>query len=319
MIPLNVEMYMNLYMSFFEQKDYMDVLENLRLPQFTKDDHKLSYRELNHWSTQGLLFEQNVKGKWRKFNLPELIWIELVKELRLYNYPLTAIKLIKDSVSAPIPNINTVCEKDFLVRSFDEMLKSQVSEEEYKLIIQLQEHKNFIETGISEFTKMLNRIVAPNIFEHMVLESYFLKIQYRFFANYNGQVAFTNELFEHEITKQNFYTDSFTRSNISVSINTLLAKIFEDYSVSSLQAKWHLITPEEEKVLKHLKTEGIKSLTIRFRKDLSIDLLEVRKEMKISESQYIKSLLIKGGFEEIKLITQNGKVVSVEKKQQIKL
>ena len=62
MISLNLKLHANLFKSLLENIDYKDAYDFIKLRQFTKYDHQLSYRELNHWSSQGLLFEQNEKG-----------------------------------------------------------------------------------------------------------------------------------------------------------------------------------------------------------------------------------------------------------------
>ena len=63
-----------------------------------KDD-KLSYRLINHWSNFGLIDENRPKGKgWRRFSIIEMIWINIIYELRKFGFPLEKILLVKKSL-----------------------------------------------------------------------------------------------------------------------------------------------------------------------------------------------------------------------------
>lgn len=294
-----------------------DAYDFIKLRQFTKYDHQLSYRELNHWSSQGLLFEQNEKGKWRRFNLIELIWIELVKELRQYEFSLKSIKSIKDSLSFNLSD-NMIVDS-VAVDQFKNMLKEMLSPEDYQMVLNSVQFKEIVES--KSFSKLFQSELEgiPSIFELLVLEAYFLKIQFRVLVNYHGNIIFSNELFEQEVQQQVYFQENFSRSNISVSINSLLAKIFADYTAKDLNVKWKIISDEEEKLLESIRGEDIKSAKIRFNKDYKIDLIELRKKVDIDVHRHIQTLLVKGAYEEIKIVTQSGIVSHAEKTEKIKM
>jgi DNA-binding transcriptional MerR regulator len=306
-MSLNRSLHNQAYVGLMSDMNYFDALNYIRERSFSRKDLGISYRELNHWSTEGLLYEDNEKGRWRKFNVLEIIWIELIKELRLYNIAIPVIIIIKKAIDRT--SVESMA-KQIPVAEFESIIKEMFSEEEYLIIINSDIHKQLLENQI--FPLIDN---APkNVFEIIVLEAFFLKFQYRFICNYDGESTFSNELYDFEMFDQPEYKLRFDRSNISISINQLIAKIFQNYTNTELKVKWKLINDDENKVLELIRSDKkLKSITIRFNKESKIDLLEYKHELKVSLEHYVKNLVLKGGFEEIKIVTQKGDIAFCEK------
>lgn len=303
------DIHTNSYKDLLSNISYQEAYKSIKERIFLKKDLGISYRELNHWSTLGILLENNQKGKWRKFNVIELIWIEFLKELRYYNIPIIVLQIIKQSIDFPIQYSNVFEEMG--IEELERQLKKQFTEKEYKAIINSKEHKQLKESmNINEFEKFL----PENLFELFVLEAYFLKFQYTIIINFNGEITFSNELYHHEVINQPQYKELFERSHLSVSLNSLISRVFKDYSVNELKFRWKLINDDENTILDILQSNNqLKSINIKFNKDSKIDLLEYKEEIKVSMNQYLKNLLVKGAFEEIKVVTQNGQVAFCER------
>lgn len=309
MLPLNKMIHVDSYMELMKDMSYKQALESIRERRFLKKDLGISYRELNHWSVNGLLFEENEVGKWRKFNAIELIWIEILKELRYYNLPLMVLKIIKETVSLPVPYFNLVQEIGIDV--FEDLLKRQFSEEQYNIIINSEAHKQLRKT---KQINGLESLMPDNLFEFFFLEAYFLKFQYKILLNYNGQMTFYSELYRDEIINSNYYKEHLEKSYLSISINELISKVFNDYSIRDLKAHWRLINENEVDLLNLIQSEKqLKSINIRFNNQSKIDLLEVKEEINVSINQYLKNLLVAGNYEEIRIVTQKGQIAVCEK------
>ena len=69
------ELHADLYKELLKDTSFVEAVAFIKERRFSNKDLGISYRELNHWSTHGLLFETNEAGKWRKFNLIEFVWI----------------------------------------------------------------------------------------------------------------------------------------------------------------------------------------------------------------------------------------------------
>lgn len=89
------------YLKDDKVKPFRDFLRNKKL---TSSDLKIPYRVINHWSTQGLFIDDNSEdSKWRRFSFTDIIWIEIIKELRKYGFSLDKIiKLKKYIIDPPI-------------------------------------------------------------------------------------------------------------------------------------------------------------------------------------------------------------------------
>lgn len=56
----------------------------------------ITYRTINHWESQGLLFNQREQEKkWRQFSIMDQAWLYTIETLRDFGLPLDRIKNIK--------------------------------------------------------------------------------------------------------------------------------------------------------------------------------------------------------------------------------
>ncbi len=89
-----------------------DVKDALHLPRYTVSNTNQSYRTINNWDENKILFENTERGNgWRKFSIVEIVWIEIIKELRKFGLSLSSIKILRDK--------NFIIKKD---DSFDPIL-----------------------------------------------------------------------------------------------------------------------------------------------------------------------------------------------------
>lgn len=82
-----------------QQKDYIEVREFLTTPKYRVSHTGESYRAINNWDENGLLFENETRETgWRQFSLTELLWIHCVRELRKFGFSITALKVLRDNL-----------------------------------------------------------------------------------------------------------------------------------------------------------------------------------------------------------------------------
>ena len=63
-----------------------ELLNILGKKMFTSKHTGMTYRQINHASEKILKDERNNKAKWKRFNMKELIYLAIVKELRKYRF-----------------------------------------------------------------------------------------------------------------------------------------------------------------------------------------------------------------------------------------
>jgi DNA-binding transcriptional MerR regulator len=64
----------------------------------------VSYRIVNYWEKEGLLISDRVDGKgWRKYSLLDILWLQLLVELRKFGYPVESLKKLKEKMTEVHP------------------------------------------------------------------------------------------------------------------------------------------------------------------------------------------------------------------------
>jgi len=70
------------------------------------DKSKFTYRIINHWQKEGLISDDRPSGKgWRMYSLMDVVWLNIITELRKFGYPLEKIKKVKESLIAPLDSL----------------------------------------------------------------------------------------------------------------------------------------------------------------------------------------------------------------------
>ena len=84
--------------------EFDHIVSTLDSEQFgVKDLRNVSSRILHHWNEQNLLIGSTSKKKeWRKFSFVELIWINVINELRSLGIPIPLIRKLKVSLCTPV-------------------------------------------------------------------------------------------------------------------------------------------------------------------------------------------------------------------------
>lgn len=308
------------YFDVLKNAENADVLELLHERKFTSKDLGISYRELNHWSTKELLLGNNQSGKWRKFNMIELIWLNLVKELRKYNVSIPNIKSVKDSfdIDISLDEMASIDYKNTMEEVALKVLEESLSEQEFNDMKSSDKYKKVIIDR--DFSDIPVSHATFNLFEIILVDSYFLKFQWDIILNSQGDAFFFKEGFKEVPELNEIYNELFGLSSLKISINKMLANIFSDYSTETLASNWKLLNSKELEIVNILKSKKkIKSLEIKFSKDSELQSLEITEEIKISKSDYIKRLIIEGSYQEILLKTQKGDIFYSERKTKYKL
>jgi DNA-binding transcriptional MerR regulator len=75
---------------------YKIFTESLYSRRRTLSQQETSYRVLSHWDLEGLLeCERDSEKGWRKFNVVEILWLQIIQELRKLGLPIGIIRTTK--------------------------------------------------------------------------------------------------------------------------------------------------------------------------------------------------------------------------------
>ncbi|MBK9525220.1 MAG: MerR family transcriptional regulator [Bacteroidetes bacterium] len=281
---------------------------------FSLKDCGATHRELTYWDTKGLLPVQVDAMKWRRFNLTELVWLRFIARLRQFNVGLNVIALVKAELFfesplsewltkeakekaleqlEPLPNgisKDSVFNEDFLLSvkniffSTFEMLLMQIlhTGESISIIISIEENSK------GEFKEGYEIHVLPLLLDQLQIQVNNTEIQ--------------------SILRKNY---------ISISLNHLFEEVICLGRVEKV-GKLFELSEKEEKVLEYLRENRYKSIEVTFN-DGQPKLLLATEELKASPNVKLIDLIINGAYEDIKVITENGLIVHLEKKSKIKL
>ena len=95
---------------YLEDDRCSHVREEFLKKLFRVNSEDISYRTLNHWEKMGLIPSSRKDNKgWRKFNLVEIVWIEMAITFREMGFSLRHIKQIKERViTYPLPQTKSM-------------------------------------------------------------------------------------------------------------------------------------------------------------------------------------------------------------------
>lgn len=76
-----------------ENEQIENLKKSLREKKFSVKDSGITYRVINHWSAQSLILDEREGRAWRKLSSLDLIWLNVLVELRKFGLSLPSLKL----------------------------------------------------------------------------------------------------------------------------------------------------------------------------------------------------------------------------------
>ena len=263
----------------------------------------ISARNINNWSDNGLLPSNKKKG-WHRFSLTECIWLKIIQNLRELNLPLDTIKNIKDVLFHKIDFENIFEDKEILAQ-----LKNALQE---------KESETFIDIINSKELKELINAEQLTFLDNIVLDLIFTRSNFRLLFTKDGQVMLHKDNYEDYLYTIPEYRELLKSTHISISLNRVLADItkelIEDEGLKTLQ-----ILTDELEIIDIIREKGIKKIEIYFGKDEKPELLKITKQNILVSETRLKELILVGGYQDIKITTEKGKIVNFENTKKIKL
>lgn len=106
----------DIHFARYEQEESLEPLRKfLREKRYKVGDSTVTYRVLSSWDSAGLLPRGvNTKG-WRRFSLPEIVWLEAIKRMRDFGVTFGEITKIKDAVMIWNEKVERYAEFEYYV------------------------------------------------------------------------------------------------------------------------------------------------------------------------------------------------------------
>ncbi|GAA4334218.1 MerR family transcriptional regulator [Flaviaesturariibacter amylovorans] len=290
------------FCSLLYQKDYSSEALNFI------DNHA---RILNYWKEgeHSLLPDQDDEKGRRKFSFIDLVWLGMVKELRDLGMGKKAISNLKQAL--------------FDTSGLD-MLHEQIDRNPDQILYALQSQLGI--TALQAKT-MLDLIEEKKDELAQFKTSYLL--QYIMFVlirrrplhvliNKDGNHVPCEEDTDLTIPGNLLIKEVKRSAHISLCVNTIVGKFL---SKSYIQEKLTdtVYSKEERKLIGLLRKGTPRSVTVYFKSNGKMDRMDITQELKINGEARLKEFILAGGYENIEIVTENGKPVSAKKTQKHKL
>lgn len=296
----------------FESKNnlianYPEIASKINAQIFRVKDLGITSRIASHWEKMGIFFNTTPIGRWHTLNLIESVWIKMVIELRKFNISLETIIAIKE-------NFQTTLDSLFI---------DHTDEELSDLYGKIHTHENQKEIDKIFKLKMFKKIISEtkiNIVEFILIDFYNYNRDHRFLITENGDVFTIVNNYSNLYLENNKYHDFIKQSHISISLYEIVKNLVGEIEIDTIQATLNNLSEVESEIITALREENIKKIEIIYSgKTKKPEIIKITKETKINETLKIKDLILSGGYQDIRMTMENGKVVHSTSTRKIKI
>ncbi|HBG69195.1 MAG: hypothetical protein A2W93_07645 [Bacteroidetes bacterium GWF2_43_63] len=284
---------------------------------FVVSDVGVSSRILNNWKNLGLMSNRlRIENSIYRFSFVELIWINIIKELREFGFSLPKISLVRQTL--------------LISTDFSEYFRSITVKEKNSLLKRLntlrirdeQSKKQFIETmrQYLDDKEKQKEPVYTNILNIIINEFILYREEVKLLIDVNGTVIPVIESEKDSPVYEKLMDDTgFDReSYITISLLKFFRKFILNKNYFEFVRDNRILNEHETHILALLREGMAKTITIRF-KDQKPYLIEVTREKKIHAEARLSEILIRGGYQDISMKTENGNIVITNITSKIKL
>jgi hypothetical protein len=293
--------------------DYLDKnekkpLDSIRLPKYKREVIDIPARILNHWDKMDLMINKNPSGATYSFSIVEAFWLKLIQKLRIYNIPLNLIHELKKELckvqQADIFQYINPQDVDHISQMTNSPSRTEI-EDYFKS---------------TEFRDMFNK-VRPNLLESILLDMIIARFDIRLLFNENGEVFLFNDErpYSDEVDKQKLNV-FLVKSYLNVSLFDIIKDLIKFLGEDECSKSPNILSKEEATVLKHLREGDVSKIEITFNdKTKKPETIKVTKKSSVSNFSRIQDLILRNGYQDITIKTQNGKVAHCESTTKHKL
>jgi DNA-binding transcriptional MerR regulator len=291
------------------QTDYWGtskLMIELVLPRFTIGEIGITHRWITHWDKEGLIDNRREGVDWRRFSFVEYIWLRIIARLRDFNMPLSSIKQVKK----------------FLFKGWN---NEEIKELAESFILQIKQEIIPVPPGYTNenFEKNITRDFAKN----KSIFPYFNSLFQILFSMLITKKPYCLAITDKGVCRQLIFEDEAT---IEASINAILKDIVEnDFTIINIYRileeffdnekikedvieKVAFLSDKEKQVLELIRKGDFKELSIKLKSKKEY-LVRIKRNKSIDTiTNEVSSIINRNKYQEIKLITQKGKIVIAE-------
>jgi DNA-binding transcriptional MerR regulator len=298
------------------QKDYwgtIQLLLELVLPQFTISEVGITHRWITHWDEQGLLGSRRDGVAWRRFSFVEYIWLRIIVRLREFQMPISTIRQVKKFLWQAIdPQKFEQFSDEFLQNVRKEVfpLPSASTHEEFEK--ELKKAKAQQKTVFRYLNSLFWMIFSMQLYKRPVCLLINEKGACGSIFLAGGEISeFSMNLILDTIPKSDF---------ICINLYNILQEFFSNEKIddSTIQ-KIAILGEKEKQILALIRRGDFKEITIRL-KDNKEYFVGIKRNKSVDKiSNEVSSIITRNRYQDIRLVTEKGKIVLAEVTEKIRI
>lgn len=291
-----------------------------------KDKSSDSWRRLiSHWAKEGCLFEsRSNKGGMRKLSIVEIAWLRLVIELRKFNLPYEAIRNLKwslmdfgyhDENDVYFPALLKYFEGVVAEAKSGTPIWKEIKKTERK-IKRMKKHPSGVVMYEDLHLLSVPREMALfcNEFSIMLAEACALRLPAYIVVHENGdhQVVSNSNGDFHEIGLRH-------GSFITVPLTGLISDLLFNPIISEEAPSALTLSDDERQLIEMIRSGEAKKIEVVLSDDRRVTILKEEETLTIDPQTRLSEIIMSGGYQEIRIMVRNGKIVDFKNKKSTKL
>jgi DNA-binding transcriptional MerR regulator len=274
-----------------------EILREYELEEFGLKELNVSSRVLQHWSERGILPDKDrATDENHKFNFVELIWLKIVIELRSVGISLRSIKQVKHWFlkERSMAEILQIGETEDLAERLYEIWAPRVKDR--KIFI-----SSFSDKQVAD--RIRKKKFPPLWFYIMGYMAERANFQAVIFPEGQAGVIWSQLIAEDRALSEAMQTNT----HVIVPFYSVFKEILQDERYFDFLGRAHVLNDNELMLLGLFRSGKANKITIYF-KSGKAQILEVERHTKVQVEARLAELLLKEGYQEIKIKTNGGDV-----------
>jgi hypothetical protein len=271
--------------------------------EFVLHDIGVSSRIFNNWVKVGLMpTRARTDMSDHRFNFIELIWFNLVMELRVFGFSLKKIKIVGNLLLGKI-NLTAI------LRSLDKDKKAKIIQPVKSINAESEEEKTRIIQDTKRDLRNIERSKEPiyfNWLEGLIKSFLIYRTDVKIMIDPSGKVALDFGDTDKSIIEAQMKEDGFdSESYIVISLMKFFKKFISEQKHINYIKRKKILNENEIFILNQIREGRTKEIILKFT-DKKPTILEVAKGKNEDIESQISELMLSRKYQEISVITEDG-------------
>lgn len=278
------------------REDFPGLQKVMREPLFTIADLGIKPRDATYWDKNEILPELIGKGARRKYTLIQSVWIRLIVQLRRMGAPISVIKSFKEKLFNQAIDIKQVLENPEMIAVLQKALRDKGVDAN-------------VEDLLKQESKAGNMAQNIDMLESFIITTVTTKKRIQLLVGLGGDfMPYMLDKHDYIINEVPISREFMEAPHYSISIWIAVLELMVKWEKESFFEDISLLSNDELKIIETVRKPNVKSVKVRLANG-EVSLIEKEVEEKLNASAQIMDLIMRHGYQNIEIKTQNGKVV----------